>query len=120
MQLLNYEVEVRGRNVHAVARDFLESQGLIPPGAASGDRTAGSVIIGSKNFTEQEILGEIMAILIEYQTDIQVVRQLNLGGALTCFYALRAGAIDRQCQRQGSNTEAQEPAIVTWYRVSHY
>ena len=94
MQHLNHEVEVKGRNVQEVARDFLETQGLIPPGATSGDGTAGSIIIGSKNFTEQEILGEIMAILIEYQTDIEVVRLLNHGGTMTCFGALTAGAID--------------------------
>lgn len=94
MQHLNYEVETGGRNVHDVARSFLESQELIPPDAAPGDRTTGSVIIGSKNITEQQILGEIKAILIECQTDIQVVRRLNLGGTMICFGALTAGAID--------------------------
>ncbi len=94
MQRLNHEVEMEGRNVHEVARGFLESQGLIPPGAAPGDGTAGRIIIGSKNFTEQEILGEIMAMLIEYQTDIEVVRLLNHGGTMTCFGALAVGAID--------------------------
>ncbi len=94
MQRLNHEVEVKGRNVHEVALEFLETPDLIQPGATPGDGTAGSIIIGSKNFTEQEILGEIMAILIEYQTDIEVVRLLNHGGTMTCFGALAAGAID--------------------------
>ena len=94
MQVLNHEVEVIGRNVHEAARGFLETQGLLPPDAVPGDGMAGSVIIGSKNFTEQEILGEIMAILIEHRTDIRVVRRLNLGGTIICYNALRAGDID--------------------------
>ena len=94
MQSLNHKVEREKRNVHQVARDFLESQKLIPEGAAPAAHTAGSIIIGSKNITEQKILGEIMAILIEYKTGIQVVRRLDLGGTMICFGALTAGAID--------------------------
>ena len=41
-----------------------------------------TIAIGSKHFTEQEILGEIMAILIEEDTDFTVVRKFNLGGTM--------------------------------------
>ncbi|MEJ2696760.1 MAG: glycine betaine ABC transporter substrate-binding protein [Candidatus Sulfobium sp.] len=54
----------------------------------------GTIAIGAKHFTEQEILGEMMAQLIEARTDIKVVRKLNLGGTMVCFDALRTGDID--------------------------
>jgi osmoprotectant transport system substrate-binding protein len=53
-----------------------------------------SITIGAKHFTEQEVLGEIMAQLIEAKTDIAVVRKFNLGGTMVCFDALRTGDID--------------------------
>ena len=94
MQRLNYEVDIEGHNVHDVAREFLESKGLIPPDAKPGDGSAGSITIGSKNFTESKILSEIMATLIEYSSDIKVFRKLSFGGTLMCFYALRVGELD--------------------------
>jgi osmoprotectant transport system substrate-binding protein len=57
-------------------------------------RSAPRVVVGGKNFTEQEVLGEMMAILIEEHTDLDVKRQLNLGGTMICFNALRSGDLD--------------------------
>jgi osmoprotectant transport system permease protein len=51
------------------------------------------VVIGSKNFTEQVVLGEIVAALLEDQ-GFEVSRRLNLGGTTLCHAALRAGEID--------------------------
>jgi osmoprotectant transport system permease protein len=53
-----------------------------------------TVRIGSKNFTEQLILGEIMAQRIEGATDLEVVRRFNLGGTMICHEALLEGEID--------------------------
>ena len=61
-----------------------------------------SITIGSKHFTEQEILGEIMAVLIEETTDITVVRKFNLGGTMVCFNALRTGDIDLYAEYTGT------------------
>lgn len=61
-----------------------------------------TIAIGSKHFTEQEILGEIMAILIEKNTDFKVVRKLNLGGTMICFNALKAGDIDLYAEYTGT------------------
>jgi osmoprotectant transport system permease protein len=58
--------------------------------AASG----GTIVIGSKNFTEQVILGELLAQTLERDTPLHVVRRLNLGGTFICDRALRAGEID--------------------------
>jgi len=61
-----------------------------------------SITVGSKHFTEQEMLGEIMATLIEENTDIKVVRRLNLGGTMVCFNALRTGDIDLYAEYTGT------------------
>ncbi len=52
------------------------------------------IIVGSKNFTEQLILGEILSQQIERRLHIKVERRLNLGGTLLAQQALVAGAID--------------------------
>ena len=50
-------------------------------------------VIGGKNFTEQHILGEIMAQLIEGRLGWRVDRRFGLGGTKICFDALVAGEI---------------------------
>ncbi len=54
----------------------------------------GTIAIGSKNFTENRLLGEIMAQLIEARTNLTVERKLNLGGTTVVFSALRDGQVD--------------------------
>ncbi|NIU58930.1 MAG: hypothetical protein GWN67_21870 [Phycisphaerae bacterium] len=94
MQNLNFQVDDRGRKAENVAREFLISNGLIREDAKSGDGTAGTILIGGKQFTEQEILGQIMAIMIECNLDVKVIRKLNLGGTMICFNALKTGDLD--------------------------
>ena len=53
----------------------------------------GPVRIGSKNFTEQLILGEMYALLLE-NAGIPVEKRLNLGGTQVAQEALLAGEID--------------------------
>lgn len=50
--------------------------------------------MGSKNFSENRLLSEIMAQLIEAETDLEVERKVNLGGTALVFAALREGEID--------------------------
>lgn len=52
------------------------------------------IIIGSKNFTENMILGEIFTQLIEEKTDLKVQHKQNLGGTMVCFEALKKGELD--------------------------
>jgi osmoprotectant transport system substrate-binding protein len=54
---------------------------------------AGPVRIGSKNFTEQLILGELYALLLE-NAGIPTEKRLNLGGTQVAHEALLAGEID--------------------------
>ena len=52
------------------------------------------ITIGSKNFTEQVILGEIVAQHLEHRLGIRVDRKLNLGGTMLAHQALVRGEID--------------------------
>jgi osmoprotectant transport system permease protein len=56
--------------------------------------TSGRVSICTKNFTEQLILGELMAQVVEARTDLSVDRRFNMGGTVICHRALAAGEID--------------------------
>lgn len=56
--------------------------------------SAPAIRVGSKNFTEQVILGEILAQQIERRLHRPVDRRLNLGGTLLAHESLRSGQID--------------------------
>jgi len=58
--------------------------------------------VGSKNFTEQIILGEIVAQLIERRLHVPVDRKLDLGGTLLAQQALRSGEIDMYPEYTGT------------------
>ena len=60
------------------------------------------IVVGSKNFTEQVILGEIVAQAIERYAGLTVDRRLNLGGTFICDRALRAGDIDVYVEYSGT------------------
>lgn len=59
-------------------------------GPPRGDR----IVIGSKNFTESLILGEIFAQQIEAHTNLKVERRFYLAGTYICHQAILAGRID--------------------------
>ncbi|HTB18756.1 MAG TPA: glycine betaine ABC transporter substrate-binding protein [Bryobacteraceae bacterium] len=62
--------------------------------ALTGCGPRSHIVVGSKNFTEQLILGEIIAQHIEARTHQPVERKLDLGGTLLAHQALLAGDID--------------------------
>ena len=70
--------------------------------ALLGARSPGAIVVGSKNFTEQLILGEIVAQTIERETGLPVQRRLNLGGTLICDRALLTGDIDVYVEYTGT------------------
>lgn len=53
-----------------------------------------TVVVGSKNFTEQIVLAELFAQQIEAHSALHVERRVNLGGTLLCHQAIVAGKID--------------------------
>ena len=70
--------------------------------AISARRSNDVIRIGSKNFTEQIILGEIVAQTIETRTGLRVERRLNLGGTFICDRAVRSGDIDAYVEYTGT------------------
>ncbi len=63
-----------------------------------GDRP---IRVGSKNFTEQVILGEIAAQALE-RAGLKVERKLDLGGSFVCHRALVAGELDLYPEYSGT------------------
>ncbi|MGA7848525.1 MAG: glycine betaine ABC transporter substrate-binding protein [Terriglobales bacterium] len=57
-------------------------------------RHADRIVVGSKNFTEQLILGELFAQVIEARTHLPVERRFYLAGTFICQQAILAGRID--------------------------
>jgi osmoprotectant transport system substrate-binding protein len=60
------------------------------------------ITIGSKFFTEQVILAELLAQHIEARTGIHVERKTNLGGTLLCQKALESGQLDLYVEYTGT------------------
>ncbi len=60
------------------------------------------IIVGSKNFTEQLVLGEIIAQQIENRLHAAVQRRFNLGGSLLAHQALLAKEIDMYPEYTGT------------------
>jgi osmoprotectant transport system substrate-binding protein len=69
--------------------------------AVAGCKSGDSIVVGSKNFSEQVTLGEIIAQSIE-RTGLRVTRRLNLGGTFVCDRAIRAGEIDVYVEYTGT------------------
>ncbi|WP_066375600.1 glycine betaine ABC transporter substrate-binding protein [Anabaena sp. CA = ATCC 33047] len=63
---------------------------------------SGDIIIASKDFTEQDILGELLAQQIEDTTNLKVVRRPRLGGSFVCHQAITAGKIDAYIEYTGT------------------
>ena len=61
---------------------------------AGCERNASRIVVGSKNFTEQLILGEMFAQIIEARTHLPVERRFYLAGTFICHQAIVAGRID--------------------------
>ncbi|HEV8341428.1 MAG TPA: glycine betaine ABC transporter substrate-binding protein [Candidatus Binatia bacterium] len=63
--------------------------------------TAGRVVVGSKDFTEQIILGELLSQVIETRAGLPVTRRFDLGGNLA-HEALVAGELDAYVEYTGT------------------
>jgi osmoprotectant transport system permease protein len=83
-------------SVGAVVLCATVSFGVLYPG-----KTRDRVAIGSKDFTEQIILGELLAQVIESNTGLTVERRFDLGGNLV-HEALVAGEIDAYVEYTGT------------------
>ncbi len=70
-------------------------------GGGASRPSASPVVIGSKDFTEQVILGELVAQLIEKRTGVEIERRFELGGDL-CHRGMLAGEIDLYVEYTGT------------------
>jgi len=88
---------------------------ILMTGCASKPR----IVVGSKNFTEQVVLGEIVARQIERRLNIDVDRKLDLGGTLLAHQALLGGSIDLYPEYTGTALTAvlKQPAAKDATRV---
>jgi osmoprotectant transport system substrate-binding protein len=60
-----------------------------------------AIAVGSKNFTESVILGELLAQKLE-NVGCRADRRLNLGGTLVCDAAIRSGSLDAYVEYSGT------------------
>lgn len=123
--LLWLERQLSPRRRKASRRTALATAGALAVlalagGAAAATRTSGAIVVGSKNFTEQLILGEIIAQTIEQKTGLPVQRRFNLGGTLICDRGLLTGDLDVYVEYTGTaltaifnQPAATDPTIVT-------
>ncbi len=59
-------------------------------------------VIGAKNFTEQVVLGELLAQEIEAKSGLKVERRFYLAGSYICQQALVSGRIDGYVEYTGT------------------
>lgn len=68
----------------------------------SNNSSGGNIIVASKDFTEQDILGELLAQQIEATTNLKVDRRPRLGGSFICHSAITSGKIDAYIEYTGT------------------
>ncbi|HEX2459949.1 MAG TPA: ABC transporter permease subunit, partial [Vicinamibacterales bacterium] len=74
------------RPLSRITRVVAAAAAVVAGAAVAVAATPGAerIVVGSKNFTEQVILGELMAQAIERYAALPVDRRLNLGGTFIC------------------------------------
>jgi osmoprotectant transport system substrate-binding protein len=60
------------------------------------------IVVGSKNFTEQAVLGEVLAQYLEHKTGLPVERRFYLAGSYICHQSLLADRIDMYPEYTGT------------------
>ena len=95
---------VRKARVAVAAAATVVALGILAGSAVVRDARA-TVVVGSKNFTEQVILGEMVAQALERE-GVAVDRKLNLGGTFVCDKGLRSGDLDVYVEYTGTAVSA--------------
>ena len=110
LTLIERRVRAARRPPRALRLALIVAALLALAGTAAGVRAlggpSGAIRVGSKNFTEQLILGELLAQTIESRTPLRVERRLNLAGTFILDRALRAGDIDIYVEYSGTAATA--------------
>ncbi|HLO01590.1 MAG TPA: glycine betaine ABC transporter substrate-binding protein [Symbiobacteriaceae bacterium] len=85
----------------ALALSCVTALGILA-GCSGSAAKAGSITIGSKDFTESIVLGELVAQYVEKNSDIKVTRKLNLGGTTVNFDGIKKGDLDLYVEYDGT------------------
>lgn len=91
MMQMNYEVDREKRSPSSVAREYLSDIGFSPVPRKEGDA---DLVIGSKNFTENFILAEMFAALVESESRLKVELRQGFGGTKLLMDAIKNGDVD--------------------------
>lgn len=81
-------------------RSFLAGSVTLLAAGCSSLKTA--IVVGSKNFTEQLILGEMFAQVLERSCEVPVQRRFYLAGTYICQQAILSGRIDAYPEYTGT------------------
>jgi osmoprotectant transport system substrate-binding protein len=81
-------------------REF--TAGLFALSLASCTSRRNDISVGTKNFTEQLILGEIVSQLLEHSAKVPIERRFYLAGSYICQQAMLAGRIDMYVEYTGT------------------
>lgn len=94
-----------GQSLRIIFAVIISAAILLPllSGLLLARHSARQLVIGSKTFTEQRLLGELMAQIIERNTAIGVERRFGLGDTLVCETALRSGELDLYVEYTGTS-----------------
>ncbi len=95
----------QGPSRRSAALAVVAALAIVAVVTGSSAATGGRIVVGSKNFTEQIVLGELMAQAIEHE-GVQVARKLNLGGTFICDRAIRSGDVDLYVEYTGTAVTA--------------
>jgi osmoprotectant transport system substrate-binding protein len=101
MMEMNKRVDIDEEDPKDVARDFLDSMGKEEEAEEPEEMETGLVVVGSKDFTEQFLLGYLSVIALE-AAGFEVDDQVNLGGTAVNREALLAGEIDLYWEYTGT------------------
>lgn len=91
---------------------------LLP--VAGCTRHSDRIVVGSKNFTEQLVLGELFAQIVESRTHLPVERRFYLAGTFICQQAILAGRIDIYPEYTGTALTAVLKQQPTGYKREVY
>ena len=77
---------------------------LVVVGAVTGcgREQEADIVVGSKNFSEQVVLGELIAQQLEQETRLKVDRRFFLGGTFVAHQALLSGRVDVYVEYTGT------------------
>ena len=92
---------IRGAGLRLGVFACVALAGLIALADCGGARRD-EIVVGSKNFSEQALLGEIVAQELEARTHREVTRRFYLAGSYICQQALLAGRIDLYVEYTGT------------------